>query len=395
MTLRVQGLVKRYGERKALDAVSLTLAAKSFVVLLGPNGAGKSTLFQLLTGLFVADAGEVEVAGHSMRHAATPRAAPHRRGVPADVARPRPQRARQPALPCRPARPAARRGRRAHRTSAARALGLGADLDRAARELSGGNRRKVELVRALLHRPSVLLMDEATVGLDPKSRRDLLAALHADVARARRLRAVGHPPGRGGQPGRPRAGAAPRRAAGRRHAGRGHAALGGDTLEAGFIARTAMTATTRSSPHDDRRSIVQLGSSPWPCASPPPSAQAQVAYVSSEKDHALTLIDLQDARPSRARADLQAAAPHAAHARRQALMVACTESNAADVIDPATRQVAAPHAAGRRPRGVRPLARRQDAVRLQRGRRRAVSFIDVASGKMLRKSSRSARSPKA
>jgi len=50
------------------------------------------------------------------------------------------------------------------------------------RELSGGNRRKVELVRALLHRPKVVLTDEPTVGLDPKSRRDLLAAIRADVA---------------------------------------------------------------------------------------------------------------------------------------------------------------------------------------------------------------------
>ena len=49
------------------------------------------------------------------------------------------------------------------------------------RELSGGNRRKVELVRALLHQPRLLLMDEPTVGLDPKSRRDLLAAIRADV----------------------------------------------------------------------------------------------------------------------------------------------------------------------------------------------------------------------
>jgi ABC-2 type transport system ATP-binding protein len=60
-------------------------------------------------------------------------------------------------------------------------LGIDADLDRRARELSGGNRRKVELVRASLHQPSVLLMDEATVGLDPKSRQDLLRAIHADV----------------------------------------------------------------------------------------------------------------------------------------------------------------------------------------------------------------------
>ena len=62
------------------------------------------------------------------------------------------------------------------------ALGTTADLDRPVRELSGGNRRKVELVRALLHRPAVLLMDEPTVGLDPKSRRDLLAAIRNQVA---------------------------------------------------------------------------------------------------------------------------------------------------------------------------------------------------------------------
>ena len=60
-------------------------------------------------------------------------------------------------------------------------LNIDADLDRKVRELSGGNRRKVELARAGLHRPAVLLMDEATVGLDPRSRQDLLAALHADV----------------------------------------------------------------------------------------------------------------------------------------------------------------------------------------------------------------------
>jgi ABC-2 type transport system ATP-binding protein len=48
--------------------------------------------------------------------------------------------------------------------------------------LSGGNRRKVELVRALLHQPAIVLMDEPTVGLDPKSRRDLIASVRADIA---------------------------------------------------------------------------------------------------------------------------------------------------------------------------------------------------------------------
>ena len=178
--LRITGLTKRYGERPALKALSLALPAGQFVALLGPNGAGKSTLFQVLTGLFAADEGEVKVAGHSMRHAPTlalrhigvvfqqisldldlsilrnllfqadlqglPRALAHQR-IRADCAR----------------------------------LGVEADLSRKVRELSGGNRRKVELVRANLHQPAVLLMDEATVGLDPKSRQDLLAALRADV----------------------------------------------------------------------------------------------------------------------------------------------------------------------------------------------------------------------
>jgi ABC-2 type transport system ATP-binding protein len=59
------------------------------------------------------------------------------------------------------------------------ALGLDKDLARPVRELSGGNRRKVELIRALLHQPRFLLMDEATVGLDPASRQDLMRSVEA------------------------------------------------------------------------------------------------------------------------------------------------------------------------------------------------------------------------
>lgn len=178
--LQTRGLTKRYGTRSALQALSLDLEAGQFVVLLGPNGAGKSTLFQVLTGLFAADEGEVEVAGHSLRHAAT--AALRHIGVvfqqisldlDLSVRRNLLFQADLHGLPRALAR---------ERIAADCArLGLADDLERKVRELSGGNRRKVELVRAGLHRPSVLLMDEATVGLDPKSRQDLLGALHADV----------------------------------------------------------------------------------------------------------------------------------------------------------------------------------------------------------------------
>ena len=180
-TLRVAGLTKQYGARVALDALSLTLERGTFAALLGPNGAGKSTLFQLLTGLFVADAGQIEVAGHSMQRAATRALRDigvvfQQMSLDLDLSvRANLQfHADLHGLP--------RGDARARIVAGCQAAGLGDDLERPVRELSGGNRRKVELVRALLHHPALLLMDEPTVGLDPKSRRDLMATVRADVA---------------------------------------------------------------------------------------------------------------------------------------------------------------------------------------------------------------------
>ena len=65
--LKVRNLSQRYGDRLALKSLSFALPRGGFNALLGPNGAGKSTLFQVLTGLFAADEGDVEVAGLSMR----------------------------------------------------------------------------------------------------------------------------------------------------------------------------------------------------------------------------------------------------------------------------------------------------------------------------------------
>ena len=178
--LTIDKLTQRYGDRVALDALSLTIERGSFVALLGPNGAGKSTLFQVLTGLFAADEGDVSVAGHAMRTEAR-RALAHigvvfqQQSLDLDlsVARNLQFQADLQGLP---------------RTLAAQRIamdtqrfGIAGDMGRRVRELSGGNRRKVELVRALLHRPDLLLMDEATVGLDPKSRRDLIDGLRDEV----------------------------------------------------------------------------------------------------------------------------------------------------------------------------------------------------------------------
>ena len=183
-SLRLQGLTKRYGERVALDGLSLQLAPGSFVALLGPNGAGKSTLFQVLSGLFVPDAGEVEVAGHSLRHQAV-QALKHigvvfqqmSLDLDLSVQRNLQFHADLHGLP--------RVLAKARIAEGCAAMGLQADLQRPVRELSGGNRRKVELVRALLHAPRVVLMDEPTVGLDPQSRRDMRAAIARDVAARR------------------------------------------------------------------------------------------------------------------------------------------------------------------------------------------------------------------
>jgi ABC-2 type transport system ATP-binding protein len=183
--LQVEDARKSYGSVKALDGVTLGLGPGEFVALLGPNGAGKTTLFQLLTGLFVPDGGRIAIDGLDIRRHLVGALA--RLGVvfqqptlDLDLTVEANLRfhARLHGLDRR--RATARIGEELER------VGLGAEGGHVCRTLSGGNRRKVELARALVHEPRVLVMDEPTVGLDPASRRSLLEHVQT-LCRSRQL----------------------------------------------------------------------------------------------------------------------------------------------------------------------------------------------------------------
>ena len=150
------------------------------MALLGPNGAGKSTLFQVLTGLFAADEGEVEVAGHSLRHAA-PAALRHIGVVFQQISLDLDLSIRRNLLFQADLHGLPRALARERIEAGCARFGLdGRPRPQGARAL---RRQPAQGGTGARHAapPAVLLMDEATVGLDPKSRQDLLAALHADV----------------------------------------------------------------------------------------------------------------------------------------------------------------------------------------------------------------------
>ena len=231
-----------------MDGVSLTAFAGEFIALLGPNGAGKTTLFQLLSGLFVPDSGRIEVMGHDMRRDPVPALAmlgivfqqptldlelsvtgnllfhAGLHGIPRAVAKARIEK------------------------ELAR-LGLAERAHDKAAQLSGGNRRRLELARALLHEPRVLLMDEATVGLDPGSRSELLKLIIGLRAERARRRAVGDASVRRGAQRRSRRRARSRQGLGRHDAGELVAKAGTATIEQAFLAMTGgADAATNGSP---------------------------------------------------------------------------------------------------------------------------------------------------
>ncbi|MCP4764855.1 MAG: ATP-binding cassette domain-containing protein [Gammaproteobacteria bacterium] len=177
LALEIAGLGFKYGDKIALDDVSFTVANGQFKVLLGPNGAGKTTFFSLLTRLYVSARGQIRVNGANLRDA--PRQALAQMGIVFQ----------QPTLDLdlnvrqNLLYHAALHGmKKSHaieriETELTR-LGMLERQYEKTRQLNGGHRRRVEIARALLHQPKMLLLDEPTVGLDVPSRRDIVEYVH-------------------------------------------------------------------------------------------------------------------------------------------------------------------------------------------------------------------------
>lgn len=174
--LAVDGLRKSFGDLVAVDGVGFHVESGETYGLLGPNGAGKTTTISMIAGLLAPDAGKVVVAGEEISVRST--RGRNRIGfVPQDLAI-------YPDLTCRE-----------NLVFFGRLYGLGGDLlksrvdevlevigltDRAddlTKEFSGGMKRRLNIGIGLLHEPTLLILDEPTVGVDPQSRNAILTSV--------------------------------------------------------------------------------------------------------------------------------------------------------------------------------------------------------------------------
>ncbi|MEQ8823608.1 MAG: ABC transporter ATP-binding protein [Filomicrobium sp.] len=178
--LSVENVSHNFGELKALDDVSLSVPAGSFTVLLGLNGAGKSTLFSLVTRLYDNTSGSISILGHDVRR--QPTVALQHLGVVFQARTLDADLSLQQNLTYHAALHGLGPG--VGRERAQEALELVGLQDRAhekIRHLSGGQARRVEIARSMLHHPGLLLLDEPTVGLDVGSRESVIEIVRSLV----------------------------------------------------------------------------------------------------------------------------------------------------------------------------------------------------------------------
>ena len=176
VALRLRNVSFAYGRRQALDGISFDVTAGRVTMLLGPNGAGKTTLFSLICRLLPLSTGEIEIAGRPV-------------GAGPDVLRSfsivfqhptidPDMTVAQNLLYYGSLRGLSGRESRARLGEELARLDMGERVGDKVRSLNGGHRRRVEIARALMDRPRVMLLDEPTVGLDVPTRRALVRYLH-------------------------------------------------------------------------------------------------------------------------------------------------------------------------------------------------------------------------
>lgn len=170
--IEANGLVKSYGETRALAGVSFSVPAGSVLGLLGPNGAGKTTAVRILTTLARPDAGQARVAGVDVL--AHPAAARRQIGVAAqDATLDGLLTGRQNLVLVGELSGMRTRLARTRAAELLETFNLTDAADRVVKGYSGGMRRRLDLAASLLTRPPVLFLDEPTTGLDPVSRRQV------------------------------------------------------------------------------------------------------------------------------------------------------------------------------------------------------------------------------
>ncbi|MBI5931930.1 MAG: ABC transporter ATP-binding protein [Chloroflexi bacterium] len=181
--IEVQHLVKRYkqSEHNAVDDVSFTVEPGQLFALLGPNGAGKTTIISILTTTLTPTAGHVSILGLDV----TTQASQVRRGVGIIFQNPsldlnltaeeniRLHATLYGLYSFRPTYASMPEAYRQEVMRLADIIGLGSDIFRPVKQFSGGMKRKLEIIRSLIHTPKVLFLDEPAIGLDPASRRNL------------------------------------------------------------------------------------------------------------------------------------------------------------------------------------------------------------------------------